>query len=116
MSQEIEAIQIQLREFARARDWEQFHSPKNLASALSVEAAELLEIFQWLTEEQSRNLPTDKTARVAEELADVMLYTLQLADKLGIDPLKAARDKLRVNESKYPVDLAKGRSDKYTEL
>jgi dCTP diphosphatase len=116
MSQEIEAIQAQLREFARARDWEQFHSPKNLASALSVEAAELLEIFQWLTEEQSRNMPAEKKARVAAELADVMLYTLQLADKLGIDLLKAARDKLIVNESKYPVDLAKGRSDKYTEL
>ena len=116
MSQDIEAIQAELRNFARARDWAQFHSPKNLAYALSVEAAELLEIFQWLTEEQSRNLPAEKTARVAEELADVMLYTLQLADKLGIDPLQAARDKLKLNEKKYPVALAKGRSNKYTEL
>ena len=75
-----------LEEFASARNWHQFHSPKNLATALSIEAAELLEPFQWLTDEQSRNLPADKLEQVAEELADVLLYTLQLADKLGIDP------------------------------
>jgi NTP pyrophosphatase (non-canonical NTP hydrolase) len=116
MSQDIEALQSALREFARAREWEQFHSPKNLASALSVESAELLEHFQWLTEEQSRNLSPDKRALVAEELADVLLYTLQLADKLGIDPLDAAWKKLKVNEDKYPADRARGRSTKYTDL
>jgi NTP pyrophosphatase (non-canonical NTP hydrolase) len=116
MSQDIEALQSALREFARAREWEQFHSPKNLASALSVESAELLEHFQWLTEEQSRNLSPDKRDLVAEELADVLLYTLQLADKLGIDPLDAAWKKLKVNEDKYPADRARGRSTKYTDL
>jgi NTP pyrophosphatase (non-canonical NTP hydrolase) len=116
MSQDIEALQSALREFARAREWEQFHSPKNLASALSVESAELLEHFQWLTEEQSRNLSPDKRDLVAEELADVLLYTLQLADKLGIDPLDAAWKKLKVNENKYPSDRARGRSTKYTDL
>jgi NTP pyrophosphatase (non-canonical NTP hydrolase) len=116
MSQDIEALQSALREFARAREWEQFHSPKNLASALSVESAELLEHFQWLTEEQSRDLSPDKRNLVAEELADVLLYTLQLADKLGIDPLDAVWKKLKVNEDKYPADRARGRSTKYTDL
>jgi NTP pyrophosphatase (non-canonical NTP hydrolase) len=116
MSQGVEALQAALREFAHAREWEQFHSPKNLASALSVESAELLEHFQWLTEEQSRDLSPDKRNLVAEELADVLLYTLQLADKLGIDPLDAAWKKLKVNEDKYPADRARGRSTKYTDL
>jgi len=116
MSQDIPALQTALRAFAHEREWEQFHSPKNLAAALSVEAAELLEHFQWLTEEQSRNLPPDRLAQVASELADVLLYALQMADKLGIDPLDAAWKKLQVNEQKYPVDRAKGRSTKYTEL
>lgn len=116
MMQQIEALQAALREFAEARDWEQFHTPKNLATALSVEAAELLEPFQWLTDEQSRNLPNDKREMVAEELADVLLYTLQLADKLGIDPLDAAWNKLKRNGEKYPEHLARGRSAKYTEL
>jgi NTP pyrophosphatase (non-canonical NTP hydrolase) len=116
MSQDIETLQSALREFARAREWEQFHSPKNLASALSVESAELLEHFQWLTEEQSRKLSPDKRDMVAEELADVLLYTLQLADKIGIDPLDAAWKKLKINEDKYPADRARGRSTKYTDL
>lgn len=116
MSQQIEALQAALREFAKARDWEQFHSPKNLAIALSVEAAELLEPFQWLTAEQSRDLPSDKRERVTEEIADVLLYALQLADKLGIDPVDAAWKKLKRNGEKYPEDLARGRSTKYTEL
>ena len=116
MSQDIEALQTALREFATARDWEQFHSPKNLASALAVESAELLEHFQWITEDQSRNLAPEKRAEVSEELADVLLYLLQLADKLGVAPLDAAWAKLRVNASKYPADRARGRSTKYTEL
>jgi len=116
MSQDIEALQAALRQFAAAREWEQFHSPKNLAAALSVEAAELLEHFQWLTEEQSRNLPSDKQEKVAEELADVLLYLLQIADKLGIDPLDAARRKMQRNAMKYPVELARGSMRKYTEL
>ena len=116
MSQEIEKLQAALRDFAQARDWEQFHSPRNLAAALSVESAELLEHFQWLTDQQSRELSSEKHAQVADELADVFLYTLQLAGKLGIDPLDAAWKKLKINGEKYPADLAKGRSTKYTEL
>lgn len=116
MSQEIQALQRALREFAREREWEQFHSPRNLAAALSVEAAELLEHFQWLTTEQSRNLPGDKRAAVAEEIADVLLYLLQLADKLDIDPIDAARRKMQANAAKYPVERARGSMRKYTEL
>jgi NTP pyrophosphatase (non-canonical NTP hydrolase) len=116
MSSELDTLTLSLREFARARDWAQFHSPKNLASALSVEAAELLEHFQWLTEEQSRQLPADKKARVAEEAADVLLYLLQVCDQLGIDLLAAARMKLVANGEKYPVDRARGTSRKYTEI
>ncbi len=116
MNQDIQAMQFALREFARAREWGQFHSPKNLAAALSVESAELLEHFQWLTEEQSRNLPDDKHNQVAGELADVLIYVLQLADKLAIDPMEAAWRKLEANEKKYPVELARGRNTKYTEL
>ncbi len=113
---ELEQLREQLREFAAARDWDQFHSPKNLAMALSVEAAELLEKFQWLSEEQSRNLSADTSAAVAEELADVLLYLVRLSDKLGIDLMDAARNKLVVNANKYPVDKARGHSRKYNEL
>lgn len=116
MSDQVRALQDDLRKFASDRDWEQFHSPKNLSAALSVEAAELLEHFQWLDDAQSRSLPEGKRAKVAEEVADVFLYLLQISDKLQIDLIQAARDKLRANASKYPVDLAKGSSRKYTEL
>ncbi len=101
--------------FIKERDWQQFHSPKNLAMALSVEVAEIVEHFQWLTEEQSRNLPADKLAEVREEIGDVMIYLTELADKLGIDPVEAAKAKVRINEEKYPVDLVKGKTSKYTE-
>jgi len=116
MNNDLQSLTQSLRDFARARDWEQFHSPKNLASALNVEAAELLEHFQWLTEEQSRNLSASKQAEVAAEAADVLLYLLQLCDKLQIDLLAATRLKLLVNGEKYPVDRAHGSSKKYTEL
>jgi NTP pyrophosphatase (non-canonical NTP hydrolase) len=115
VSAELEALQKTLRAFARERDWDQFHSPKNLAAALSVEAAELLEHFQWMTEEQSRALGEEKRSQVAEEVADVFLYLLQLSDKLGIDVLAAAQCKLEINAAKYPVDLARGSSKKYSE-
>lgn len=105
-----------LRAFAHARDWAQFHTPKNLACALSVEAAELLEHFQWLTDAQSRSLTPEKTAEVAAEAADVLLYLLQLCDKLGIDLVAAAHAKMLVNAKKYPVEIARGSSAKYTEL
>lgn len=103
MATDLQQLTEALRAFAAARNWEQFHSPKNLASALSVEAAELLEHFQWLTEAQSRALPPEKRAEVGAEMADVLLYLLQLADKLGIDLMDAARSKMVVNAQKYPV-------------
>jgi NTP pyrophosphatase (non-canonical NTP hydrolase) len=105
-----------LRQFAAERDWDQFHSPKNLASALAVEAAELLERFQWLTEEQSRRLAPEELAKVREEMADVLNYLVRLADKLGVDLVAAARDKIRLNAQKYPVEQARGSAKKYSEF
>jgi dCTP diphosphatase len=113
---ELERLRDQLREFAAARDWEQFHSPKNLAMALSAEAGELLEIFQWLTEEQSCSLAPEAHAAASDEVADVLLYLIRLADRLGIDPIAAAKRKILANAEKYPVHKARGTSKKYTEL
>ena len=104
-----------LREFAKERDWEQFHSPKNLAMALSVEIAEIVEIFQWLTQEQSRNLDPEKLEAVKEEIADVMIFLTNLSDKLGIDPIEAAKKKIQKNEENYPVEKVKGKALKYSE-
>jgi NTP pyrophosphatase (non-canonical NTP hydrolase) len=112
---DIKSVQERLRSFAQERDWEQFHSPKNLAAALAVEAAELLEPFQWLKEEDSRRLaelPADY-ARVKEEVADVMIYLLRLSDVLDIDLASAVEDKIRKNAEKYPVALARGNAVKY---
>ena len=105
-----------LRNFAKEREWEQFHSPKNLAMALSVEVAEIVEIFQWLTQEESKNLRPDVLQKVKEEIGDVKIFLTNLADKLGIDLLAAAMEKIEVNERKYPVDKAKGSAKKYTEF
>jgi NTP pyrophosphatase (non-canonical NTP hydrolase) len=105
-----------IRAFNREREWEQFHSPKNLAMALSVEVAEVVEHFQWLTEEQSRDLPHDKWIEMTQEIADVMILLTNLADELGIDPIAAAIQKIEINKRKYPAKLAKGRALKYTEF
>jgi len=102
--------------FAIERDWHQFHAPKNLASALIVEAAELLEPFQWMSEEQSRQLSPEQRQAVASEMADVLLYLVQLGNVLGIDPVAAAQAKLELNAERYPVDLARGRSTKHDRL
>jgi len=112
----MQELKRRLRDFASARDWEQFHSPKNLAMALSVEVSELVEYFQWLTQEESRNLSGDKLNAINSEIADVMIFLTMLADKFGIDPITAAKEKIEINEKKYPVSLAKGKSDKYTDL
>lgn len=116
MSDSLQSLSDRLVLFAEARDWGQFHSPKNLASALTVEAAELLEHFQWMTEESSRALPDEKRAEVASEVADVLLYLIQLSTVLGIDPVVAAQEKLALNEQRYPIDVARGNSKKYTEF
>jgi dCTP diphosphatase len=105
-----------LREFAAERDWDQFHSPKNLASALSVEAAELLEVFQWLTDAESRQPSPEQLARARDEMADVLNYLVRLADKLDVNLLDAAREKLAKNALKYPADKARGNARKYSDL
>ena len=105
-----------LRRFAAERDWEQFHSPKNLAMALSVEAAELLEHFQWLSEDASTRLEGAELDEIGQEMADVLLYLIRLADKLDLDLLQAALRKMQLNEAKYPADKARGNSRKYSEL
>ena len=112
----LDALRERLREFVNERDWDQFHNPKNLAMALLVEAAELMEPFQWLTPEQSGHLPPETLSEVEMEVADVLLFLLRLCDKLGIDPVEAAHRKLTLNAKKYPVELARGRSTKYDKL
>jgi NTP pyrophosphatase (non-canonical NTP hydrolase) len=109
---DISALQEALRRFAAERDWEQFHSPKNLAMALSVEAAELVEIFQWLTEAQSADLDARTRVAVAEEIADVQIYLVRLADRLGIDIPQAVNDKMTLNARKYPADQVRGSAAK----
>jgi NTP pyrophosphatase (non-canonical NTP hydrolase) len=116
MSDPLVALRDALRRFAAERDWDQFHSPRNLATALAVEASELLEPFQWLTDEQSRALSPETRAAVEQELADVLLYLVRLADKLDIDLERAARAKMTLNAEKYPVEKSRGSSRKYDEL
>lgn len=112
----IQELRETLRKFASDRDWEQFHSPKNLAMALSVEAGELLEQFQWKSESESKNLHPEELALIRQEAADVLLYLIRLADRLDIDLINAAREKLDINADKYPVEKSFGSRKKYTEL
>jgi len=114
--QDLENLAARLREFANERDWEQFHSPKNLAMALTVETAELMEHFQWMTELESAKPSPEKLQKIQEEIGDVLIYLTRFADKLGIDPLDAAFKKLEINRQKYPIAKAIGSSKKYTEL
>ena len=115
-SPDLNELKQRIRDFAEAREWDQFHSPKNLSMALSAEVAEIVEHFQWLTQEQSSNLPQKKLDEVETELADTLIYLIRLADKLDIDLLQAAKNKIEVNEKKYPIDKAKGNAKKYTDL
>jgi len=115
MIDQLQDLKERLRQFAVERDWDQFHSPKNLAMALIVEAAELVEHFQWVTQEQSQSLPDDKKVDVQAELADILIYLVRIADKLDIDLYNAALEKLRHNSEKYPADQVRGLSKKYTE-
>ena len=111
----MENVRSAIKQFVGERDWEQFHSPTNLAMALSVEVSEVVEHFQWLTQEESRNLPPEKLREVAQEIGDVMIYLVELSDQLGVDPIEAATEKMRTNSSKYPADLVRGKAAKYTE-
>ena len=113
--QDLNQLQAYLRQFAKDRDWDQFHSPKNLTMALSVEVSELLENFQWLTEEQSYTLDQKQRAAVVDEIADVQMYLARLADKLDINIGEAIEQKINKNEAKYPAELVKGSSKKYNQ-
>jgi len=115
-SDDLTELNARLLRFAQERDWEPFHSPKNLAMALAGESGELLEHFQWLTEAQSQALSEDKRAEVAMELADILIYLLRLSERLGIDLLAAAYRKIQINEQRYPVEKVRGdarRADEY---
>ncbi len=104
-----------LRHFAEERDWGQFHTPKNLAMALSVEVAEIVEHFQWLTEQESRQLSSEKKEKLKEEIGDVLIYLASLADKFDIDPIEAAEEKVEKNRKKYPTQRVMGKSLKYSD-
>ena len=112
----LQQLKTRLREFVAERDWEQFHSPKNLSMALTVEAAELQEQFQWLTEAQSRSLPDERRVAVEQEIADIQIYLVRLADVLGVDIGKAVAAKMELNKQRYPVEKARGRAQKYTDF
>jgi len=112
---QLDALRDQLRAFAAERDWDRFYSPKNLAMALAGEAGELLEIFQWRTEAESCALDPQALARAREELADVLIYLVRLADRLDVDLLAAATDKIAVNARNYPADRVRGSAKKYDE-
>jgi dCTP diphosphatase len=112
----LDNIRKRLAAFVAERDWDQFHNPKNLAMALVAEAGELVEHFQWLTPEQSADLPRETRDEVRLEIADVLLLLLRLCDKLDIDPIAAAAKKLELNASKYPVEKSRGRATKYDKL
>jgi dCTP diphosphatase len=110
---DLNKYKAKIKKFADERDWDQFHNPKNLAMALSAEIGELLDIFQWLTSEQSNNLSDRDLGLAKEELGDIMIYLIRLCDKLDIDLEQAVVDKMKINVDKYPIDLSKGNSIKY---
>lgn len=109
-------LQAAIEKFAKDRDWDQFHSPKNLAMALSVEASELVELFQWLTEEQSKQLSGEKVGMLRDELADTFIYLLKISRHYNVNLVEAAFSKLEKSALKYPVEKSKGSNKKYTEL
>lgn len=114
-SPELEQLRQELAQFAAVRDWNPFHSPKNLSMALIAEAAELVEHFQWLTEAESQNLPADKHQAVAHEIADILIFLVRIADKLGVDPIAAAREKTAINQQRYPADKVRGSAKRASE-
>ena len=111
----MESLKRKIKLFSKERDWEKYHSPKNLAIGLNVEASELLEIFLWLSEEESKNLTEDQIQNVREEIGDVFIYLINLADKLGLDPVECAKQKLELNKMKYPANIVRGSAKKYSD-
>ena len=112
----VEKIKSAIREFRDARDWMQFHNPKNMAISISLEASELLEHFQWTTPEESETVLTKKRSEIESEIADIAIYLIEFCDNSGIDLEKAILEKLQENDRKYPAEKAKGSAKKYTEL
>ena len=112
---DFEVLKVTLKKFVDDRDWDQFHSPKNLSMALSVEASELVECFQWLTEEQSQNLSAEQLSAVIDEIADVQFYLLRIATKLNVNILAAVEKKMVKNNAKYPADKVRGSVKKYNQ-
>lgn len=115
MADSLEELCNRINAFVKERDWEQFHSPKNLAMAMIVEAAELVEHFQWDTLEESRQLDDEKREKVGQELADTFVYLLRIAEVTGVDLIEATNRKIDMNAKKYPIEKAKGSNKKYTE-
>lgn len=112
---ELDNLKVALRQFAKQRDWDKYHSPKNLSMALAVEASELLEHFQWMTEKESQHLDRRILRDVEQEIADVQIYLVRLADKLGVNISRAVSKKIRLNKSRYPARLVRGSAKKYTD-
>ena len=110
---DLNELAVLIRAFAKERDWDQFHTPKNLAMGVAIEAAELMEEFHWLTPEQSGQLPPETLQAVRHEMADVFVYLVLLADKLGVDLFAAAAEKIAINAGKYPADTVRGKATKY---
>lgn len=116
MADSLAELQVELDAFVEERNWAQFHTPKNLAMGVAIEAAEIMEHFLWCTPDESYSLPREKRAEVANEIGDVLMYLLGLGRALDIDVIAAARDKLVQNREKYPIEKAKGRATKYVDL
>ena len=114
MNQEIKKLQSKISSFCEERDWDEFHTPKNLAISICLEAAELLENFQWAKEDLTFN--KDNVVRISDEIADVLIYSIRLCEIMGLDPIDIANKKIEKNGVKYPVKLSKGKSEKYTDL
>ncbi|MDT9678120.1 nucleotide pyrophosphohydrolase [Pseudomonas sp. JV414] len=113
---QLASLRLEIDRFSEVRDWGQFHTPKNLSMAMSVEASELMEIFQWqVGNEDYASLSESKKEAVAHEVADVFIYLMRFCSVTGIDPLKAAQEKLKLNDAKYPAGVVKGKSDKYSD-
>ncbi len=112
----LDGLREKLRSFALERDWDQFHTPRNLACAVVTEAAELLAHFRWADDAGASNLTEVERQKISYEIADVLLFLVRLSDKMDIDPILAANEKLKINAGKYPIEKAKGSSKKYTEL
>jgi NTP pyrophosphatase (non-canonical NTP hydrolase) len=116
MEMTLESLRTQVLKFSKERDWDQFHSPKNLAISVSVEASELLEHFMWMSPEQSASLTKEQLDKISDEVGDVLICLVNFAAKVGIDPLQAAAQKIKKNHEKYPVEKARGSAKKYDEL